>query len=93
MPVEHLTDEQVAAYGRFAGPPTRAQVERSFFLNDADRELIEQRSYGRDFPYGVEGGLLGTGAFLLGFLLTVAWVRLRRGSVRLYPSLAQPPTV
>ncbi len=42
-------------------------------------------------PYGHEGGLLGTGAIILGFLLIVAWVRLRRGSVRLEPSVAQPP--
>jgi uncharacterized protein len=42
-------------------------------------------------PYGAEGGPLGTGAFILGFLLTVAWVRFRRGSVRLDPTLAQPP--
>lgn len=44
------------------------------------------------FPYGAEGGLVGTGACVLGLLLTVAWVRLRRGSLRLYPSVAQPPT-
>lgn len=43
-------------------------------------------------PYAHEGGLLATGAFVLGFLLIVAWVQLRRGSVRLHPSLAQPPT-
>jgi uncharacterized protein len=43
------------------------------------------------FPYGVEGGPLATVAFILGFLLIAAWVRLLRGSVRLYPSLAQPP--
>jgi hypothetical protein len=42
-------------------------------------------------PYGAEGGPLATGAFILGFFLTAAWVRLRRGSVRLDPSLAQPP--
>ena len=27
MPVDFLTDAQVAAYGRFAGPPTQAQLE------------------------------------------------------------------
>jgi hypothetical protein len=43
MPVEFLSDEQVAAYGRFDGPPTRTQLERSFFLNDADRELVNER--------------------------------------------------
>jgi CAAX protease family protein len=42
-------------------------------------------------PYGAEGGLLATGAFVLGLLLIAAWVRLRRGSIRLHPSLAQPP--
>jgi membrane protease YdiL (CAAX protease family) len=43
------------------------------------------------WPFTVEGGLLGTAAFVLGFLLIAAWVRLRRGSVRLYPSMAQAP--
>ena len=43
------------------------------------------------WPFTVEGGLLGTGAFFLGFLLIAGWVRLRRGSVRLYPSMAQAP--
>jgi membrane protease YdiL (CAAX protease family) len=42
-------------------------------------------------PYGVEGGPLATGAFVLGFLLIGAWVRLRRGTLRPHPSLAQPP--
>ena len=41
--------------------------------------------------FGHEAGLLGTGAFILGFLLIVVWVRLRRGHVRLDPSVAQPP--
>jgi membrane protease YdiL (CAAX protease family) len=41
--------------------------------------------------YGHEGGLLGTGAYILGFLLIATWVRLRRGEVRLDLSVAQPP--
>jgi membrane protease YdiL (CAAX protease family) len=43
------------------------------------------------WPFSVEGGLLGTGAFVVGFLLIAAWVRLRRGNVRLDPSLVQAP--
>ncbi|OPG13436.1 hypothetical protein B1L11_08120 [Microbispora sp. GKU 823] len=28
MPVEFLTDDEAAAYGRFAGPPSQADLER-----------------------------------------------------------------
>nr|WP_308315282.1 Tn3 family transposase [Streptomyces sp. ISL-100] len=41
MPVEFLTDEQAAAYAAFRGAPSRSELERFFFLDDADRELIE----------------------------------------------------
>jgi hypothetical protein len=40
VPVEFLTDEQAAAFGRFTGEPSRAELERFFFLADTDRELI-----------------------------------------------------
>ena len=43
MPVEFLTDVQAAAYGRFAEAPSRAELERSFFLDDADRALVNKR--------------------------------------------------
>jgi TnpA family transposase len=41
--VEFLSDDQVAAYGRFAGSPERAELERFFFLDDADRALVGKR--------------------------------------------------
>ena len=40
MPVEFLSDEQVAAYGRFDGVPSRAELERFFLLDDADRRRV-----------------------------------------------------
>jgi len=40
MPVEFLSDEQAAAYGSFTGEPSPAEVERFFYLDDADRDLI-----------------------------------------------------
>ncbi len=42
MPVEFLTDDEAAAYGRYAGPPSQADLERVFFI-DEDRALIGQR--------------------------------------------------
>lgn len=43
MPAEFLTAGQVAAYGRFAGAPARAQLEQFFFLDTADRRLVARR--------------------------------------------------
>ncbi len=43
MAVEFLTDAQVAAYGRFDGVPSRADLERFFLLDDADKALIGDR--------------------------------------------------
>ncbi len=43
MPVEFLTDDEAAAYGRFAGPPSQADLERVFFLDDEDRALVGRR--------------------------------------------------
>jgi hypothetical protein len=37
VPVEFLTDDQAAGYGRFTGEPSRAELERFFFLDDTDR--------------------------------------------------------
>jgi hypothetical protein len=42
MSVEFLTDDQAAAYGRYAGAPSRADLERVFFLDDEDRALVER---------------------------------------------------
>jgi Domain of unknown function (DUF4158) len=43
MPVEFLTDEQAASYGKLNEEPTRPELERFFFLDDEDRKLIAKR--------------------------------------------------
>ena len=43
MPVEFLSDAEAAAYGRFDGAPSRVELDRVFFLDGADRELIDKR--------------------------------------------------
>lgn len=43
MPVEFLTDEEAAAYGTYQGVPSRAEMEKLFFLDAADKALIAKR--------------------------------------------------
>nr|WP_234535294.1 DUF4158 domain-containing protein [Streptomyces shenzhenensis] len=43
MPVELLTYEQAASYGKFSEEPIRPELERFFFLDDEDRKLIAKR--------------------------------------------------
>ena len=43
MSVEFLSDEQAAGFGRFVGELSRADLERFFYLDDADRDLITVR--------------------------------------------------
>jgi TnpA family transposase len=40
MPVEFLTDDEAAEYGRYSGCPSQADLERVFFLDDHDRALV-----------------------------------------------------
>ena len=43
VPADFLSDAQVAAYGRFAGVPSRSELERFFFLDGRGLELIAGR--------------------------------------------------
>jgi hypothetical protein len=43
MPVEFLADAEAAVFGRYAGPPTRAELDRMFYLDDADMRLVAKR--------------------------------------------------
>src|SRR5438067_4116200 len=43
VPVEFLNKEKQARYGRYSGEPTPADLARSFYLDDRDRELLAAR--------------------------------------------------
>ncbi len=59
MPVEFLSDDQVAVYGQFSGPVSRAELERFFFLDDQDLELVaRRRGEGSRLGFGVQLGTL-----------------------------------
>ena len=40
MPVEFLSDQEAAAFGRYGGSVPLADLERFFCLDDADRKLV-----------------------------------------------------
>jgi len=66
MPVEFLSDEQAAVYGRFIGAPTQEQLERFFLFDDADRERVgRRRQEATALGFAVQ---LGTVRFLATFL-------------------------
>ena len=43
MSMGFLSDEQAAAYGRFDGAQSRAELERFFFLDDHDQQFVGRR--------------------------------------------------
>jgi len=43
MPVEFLSDEEAAAYGRYTAVPSQAELDKVFFLDDEDRKLVGRR--------------------------------------------------
>ena len=66
MPVEFLTNERAAAYGRFPPQPERALLERWCFFDDADLELIgKRRGEHSRLGFGVQlATVRATGMFL-----------------------------
>jgi Domain of unknown function (DUF4158) len=75
VPVEFLTDEQAEEYGTFTQVPTRPELERFFFLDDDDRDLIALRRTGAH-PLGMAAQICTVryiGRFLGDDPLAVPW--------------------
>jgi len=68
MPVDFLDEAHVAAYGRFAGTPSRSDLERYFYLDDVDLGLVNKRRRGHDAHRLGFAVALGTVRFLGTFL-------------------------
>jgi len=66
--VEFLTDAQAGAFGRFAGPPSREQLERYFFLDDSNLGLVagRRRDHNR-LGFSLQMTVDGLGVRLVGF--------------------------
>ncbi|MGB8940688.1 MAG: Tn3 family transposase [Streptomyces sp.] len=75
MPVEFLSDEQAEAYGRFVEEPTRPELERFFFLDDVDRDLIAlRRTTAHQLGFAVQMCTVRyVGRFLVDDPLDVPW--------------------
>ena len=43
MPVEFLTKEKQASYGRYTSKPSPVQLARYFYLDDRDLSFVKQR--------------------------------------------------
>jgi hypothetical protein len=46
--VEFLSDEEASAYGVYRGAPSQSDLEKLFFPDDADRQLIAKRRGSRN---------------------------------------------
>ena len=75
VPVEFLSDEQAEAYGRFVEEPTRPELERFFFLDDVDRDLIAlRRTTAHQLGFAVQMCTVRyVGRFLVDDPLDVPW--------------------
>jgi len=75
VPVDFLSDELVAAYGRFAGEPSSVELERFFYLDDVDRDLIARRRFDHHrLGFAVQLGTVRAPGRFLDDPLDVPWV-------------------
>ncbi len=61
MPVEFLTDEQAARYGRFVEVPSRAALDRLCFPDDAAQPFVPFEGAGLAADWAIDGFKTWTG--------------------------------
>jgi hypothetical protein len=75
VPVEFLSDDQVAAYLRFVDAPPQADLERFFFLDKFDRDLIAlRRSDCHRLGFALQVGTVRAKGLFLEDPLDVPWL-------------------
>jgi hypothetical protein len=82
----HLAWDFTQGFG-FGRSPDPSELGTLLLVEEADAEA----SLWTGWPNGIEGGLVATAMFALGFVLIFAWVQYRRGNVEVQPHVTRAP--
>jgi hypothetical protein len=89
VPVEFLSDQEAAAFGRYGDSVSQADLEQFFYLDDADRKLMAGlRGDHNRLGFSVQ---LATARFV-GRFLADRWRGCRPRSSTTWPASCRSPT-